>query len=118
MSSKLGKYIWHNGQFLKWDEANIHIMSHVIHYGSSVFEGIRVYDTFKGPAVYRLHDHIQRLVNSARIYRMAPDLNVDDISIACIETVKKNNFPSNTASAQHSHRDMRSVHPQFRRLFL
>ena len=92
MSSKLGKYIWHNGQFLKWDEANIHIMSHVIHYGSSVFEGIRVYDTFKGPAVYRLHDHIQRLVNSARIYRMAPDLNVDDISIACIETVKKNNF--------------------------
>ena len=54
MSSTYGKYIWHNGQFLPWDEANIHIMSHVIHYGSSVFEGIRVYDTFQGAAAYRL----------------------------------------------------------------
>jgi len=92
MSSTYGKYIWHNGQFLAWDDAKIHIMSHVVHYGSSVFEGIRVYDTFQGAAVYRLHDHISRLVNSARIYRMAPEYSVEDISRACVETVKKNNF--------------------------
>jgi branched-chain amino acid aminotransferase len=90
MSLSFGKYIWHNGRFLPWDDAKIHIMSHVIHYGSSVFEGIRVYETFQGAAVYRLHDHISRLINSAKIYHMTPAYSVEDISRACVDTVKKN----------------------------
>ncbi len=92
MGVAFGKYIWHNGEFIKWEDANIHIMSHVIHYGSSVFEGIRVYDTHIGPAVYRLNGHIQRLYDSAKIYRMDVSWTVDEISQACIETVKKNEF--------------------------
>jgi branched-chain amino acid aminotransferase len=87
-----GKYIWHNGEFIRWEEANIHIMSHVIHYGSSVFEGIRVYKTHLGPAVFRLNGHVQRLYNSAKIYRMDVSWTVKDLSRACIETVKKNKF--------------------------
>lgn len=92
MSATFGKYIWNNGEFIKWEDANIHIMSHVIHYGSSVFEGIRAYDTHIGPSAYRLNDHIQRLYDSARIYRMEVSWTVDEISQACIETVKKNEF--------------------------
>ncbi len=92
MGVAFGKYIWHNGEFIKWEDANIHIMSHVIHYGSSVFEGIRVYDTHIGPAVYRLNGHIQRLYDSVKIYRMDVSWTVDEISQACIETVKKNEF--------------------------
>ncbi len=92
MSSTFGKYIWSNGEFIKWEDANIHIMSHVIHYGSSVFEGIRAYDTHIGPAVYRLNDHIKRLHDSAKIYRMDVSWTVDEISQTCIETVKKNEF--------------------------
>src|SRR5271156_555579 len=57
--------IWHNGKFIKWEDANIHVLSHVVSYGSAVFEGIRCYDTKQGPAIFRLRDHIQRLLNSA-----------------------------------------------------
>ena len=92
MGVAFGKYIWHNGEFIKWEDANIHIMSHVIHYGSSVFEGIRVYDTHIGPAVFRLNGHIQRLYDSTKIYRMDVSWTVDEISQACIETVNKNEF--------------------------
>jgi len=92
MGVAFGKYIWHKGEFIKWEDANIHIMSHVIHYGSSVFEGIRVYDTHIGPAVYRLNGHIQRLYDSTKIYRMDVSWTVDEISQACIETVNKNEF--------------------------
>jgi branched-chain amino acid aminotransferase len=92
MSVALGKYIWHDGEFVKWEDANIHIMSHVVHYGSSVFEGIRSYDTHLGPAVYRLKDHIQRLANSAKIYRMDPEWTVDELCDACIKTIQKNEF--------------------------
>ena len=90
MSLKKGKFIWYNGEFIKWEEANIHIMSHVIHYGSSVFEGIRVYDTHKGPAVFRLLGHIERLRDSAKIYRMDVPYTVDELCEACVQTVKKN----------------------------
>jgi branched-chain amino acid aminotransferase len=62
--------IWHNGKFIAWDDARIHVLSHVIHYGSSVFEGIRCYETVSGPAIFRLHEHVRRLLDSARIYRM------------------------------------------------
>jgi branched-chain amino acid aminotransferase len=92
MSSTVGKYIWRNGEYIKWEDANIHIMSHVVHYGSSVFEGIRTYDTYLGPAVFRLNGHIKRLHDSAKIYRMDVPWTVDELSKACIDTVKKNEF--------------------------
>jgi branched-chain amino acid aminotransferase len=92
MDSSTGKYIWHNGDFINWEDATIHVMSHVIHYGSSVFEGIRTYDTHMGPAIYRLNDHIQRLSDSAKIYRMDVSWTVDELSGACIDTVKKSGF--------------------------
>ena len=64
------EWIWHNGEIIPWDAAQLHVMSHVVHYGSSVFEGIRFYDTPNGPAAFRLTDHMRRFLNSARIYRM------------------------------------------------
>jgi branched-chain amino acid aminotransferase len=90
MSNKLGTYIWHNGKFILWDDAKIHIMSHVVHYGSSVFDGIRVYETHLGSAVFRLHDHIKRLIESAKIYRMEVKWPLDELCQACLATVKKN----------------------------
>src|SRR5207237_6535231 len=62
--------IWHNGRFIPWDDAQIHVLSHVVSYGSSVFEGIRCYATGAGPAIFRLRDHIRRMLDSAKIYRM------------------------------------------------
>lgn len=83
-------WIWMNGEFVTWDNANIHILSHVVHYGSSVFEGIRCYSTPKGPMVMRLKEHIQRLFNSAKIYRMVPNFSVDDLVEASLETIRRN----------------------------
>jgi len=62
--------IWHNGKWINWDDAKIHVLSHVVSYGSAVFDGLRCYDTKQGPALFRLHEHMQRLINSAKIYRM------------------------------------------------
>ena len=62
--------VWYNGELVDWDAANVHVLSHVVHYGSSVFEGIRCYNTEKGPAVFRLKEHVDRLFDSAKIYRM------------------------------------------------
>ena len=76
---KISPVVWKNGEVIKWDEARIHVMSHVVHYGSSVFEGIRCYETSKGSAVFRLPEHIQRLLNSAKIYRMDPTYSRDEI---------------------------------------
>ena len=70
MSLKKTEKIWHNGKLIRWDDANIHVLSHVVSYGSSVFEGIRCYETKQGPATFRVQDHMQRLVNSGHIYRM------------------------------------------------
>lgn len=89
---EVAKKIWHNGKFIDWDNANIHVMSHVIHYASSVFEGIRCYSTPSGPAVFRLREHIQRLRNSAYIFRMEVDFSIDDLVNACLETVRINEF--------------------------
>jgi branched-chain amino acid aminotransferase len=88
----VGKWIWKDGEYIQWDEANIHIMSHVIHYGTSVFEGIRTYKTAKGAAVFRLTEHMERLLNSAKIYRMRPDYTAQQLIDAAKETVRKNNF--------------------------
>ena len=90
MSIRHGEYIWHNGKYIKWQEATIHVMAHVVHYGSSVFEGIRAYETHKGPAVYRLKDHIQRLKDSAKIYRMDVRWDTNALCDACVETINKN----------------------------
>ncbi len=90
--SKIGQKVWKNGEFIAWDDAHIHVMSHVIHYGTSVFEGIRCYKTPDGPAVFRLRDHMQRLLNSARIYRMEPEFTVDELVEAVLETIRVNNL--------------------------
>jgi branched-chain amino acid aminotransferase len=82
--------IWFNGNFVDWKDANLHVLSHVVHYGTSVFEGIRCYDTKNGPAVFRLRDHIERLINSAKIYRMEIPYTVEDLSQAVIDTIKVN----------------------------
>lgn len=89
----LAKKIWHNGKFINWNEAQIHVMSHVIHYGTSVFEGIRCYKNKKGSAIFRLPEHVRRLLNSAKIYRMTPpDFKYKDLFEACIQAVKTNDF--------------------------
>ena len=82
--------IWFNGKLVDWKDANIHVLSHVVHYGSSVFEGIRCYNTKKGPAVFRLQDHMQRLLNSAKIYRMDMPYTVDELCQATMDTIKAN----------------------------
>jgi branched-chain amino acid aminotransferase len=82
--------IWHNGKFIHWDDAKIHVLSHVIHYASGVFEGIRCYDSPQGPAVFRLRDHMQRLLHSGHIYRMDVPYSLDDLCNAALELVREN----------------------------
>ena len=82
--------IWFNGEFVPWGEANIHVLSHVVHYGSSVFEGIRCYSTAKGPAVFRLQDHVRRLFDSAKIYRMEIPYTQEEVCAAVLETIRTN----------------------------
>jgi len=88
-------WIWHNGSIKPWAEATTHVMSHALHYGSSVFEGIRSYDTLvdgrpNGAAIFRLSDHSKRLFASAKIYDMPIPYAVDDINVACREVLKAN----------------------------
>lgn len=82
--------IWMNGEFVAWDDAKVHVLSHVLHYGSSVFEGIRAYATKNGPAIFRLGEHIERLTNSAKIYRMKSQFSAEQIERACIDVVAVN----------------------------
>ena len=86
--------VWHNGEFINWTDARVHVMSHVLHYGSSVFEGIRCYKTKRGPAAFRLKEHMQRLLNSAKIYRMDHDWTVDELCQASIELVGRSGLDS------------------------
>ena len=86
---KISSKVWRNGEIIDWNDARVHIMSHVIHYGSSVFEGIRCYNTSQGSAVYRLPEHIQRLMNSAKIYRMDPAFDRDQIIDATVELIRQ-----------------------------
>jgi branched-chain amino acid aminotransferase len=90
MALKKTDKIWHNGKFIAWDDAQIHVLSHVVNYGSAVFEGIRCYHTPQGPAVFRLPDHIQRLINSARIYRMDIPFTFDELNSALLELLRVN----------------------------
>jgi branched-chain amino acid aminotransferase len=82
--------IWRNGALIPWDEATLHVMSHVVHYGSSIFEGIRSYKGPNGGAVFRLRDHMRRFVDSAKIYRMPMPYTVDQLSEAVTETIAAN----------------------------
>ena len=90
MPVKNTDWIWMNGKFVPWNEAHIHVLSHVIHYGSSVFEGIRCYETPKGPRVLRLKDHIQRLYHSAKVYRMEIPFTLDEYCEVCLEVIRRN----------------------------
>ena len=84
--------IWMNGSFVDWADAKIHVASHVVHYGSGVFEGARCYDTPKGPACFRLDAHIRRLFDSARIYRMEPPYTQQALTDSVIELIQVNKF--------------------------
>jgi len=86
--------IWHNGRLIPWEDAKIHVLSHVVSYGSSVFEGIRCYHTNKGPAIFRANDHALRLLRSAKIYRMDIPFSVDQLTASFVDVVRVNRVES------------------------
>lgn len=94
MTTKKADYIWFNGEMVRWEDAKVHVMSHALHYGTSVFEGIRCYDSHKGPVVFRHREHMQRLRDSAKIYRFPVSQSVDELMEACREVLRKNNLKS------------------------
>jgi len=85
--------IWHNSKLIPWDDATVHVSSHVISYGSALFEGIRCYSTPGGPAIFRAREHAQRLVNSCRIYRIELPYSADELVQAMVEVVRVNRLP-------------------------
>jgi branched-chain amino acid aminotransferase len=87
---KTTKFIWHEGRLVPWEQATVHVLSHALHYGSSVFEGIRVYQTPIGAVGFRLTDHVRRLFHSAKIYRMKIPYSREAITAACREVVREN----------------------------
>lgn len=82
--------VWHNGKLIPWNEATIHVGTHALHYGTCVFEGIRCYETQQGPAIFRLKEHTQRLIDSAKIYRMDLDYSLEKLQQAMVELVQEN----------------------------
>ena len=86
--------IWMNGEFVPWDEAQVHVLTHALHYGTSVFEGVRCYDTEIGPAVFRNQDHVDRLFKSAELYYMPVPYEREELRQATLETVARNNLRS------------------------
>lgn len=96
MSSRIveADWIWKDGEFIRWRDANVHLLSLAVQFGSSVFEGIRCYHTPEGPAVFRLHDHMRRLLDSCRIYRMEQRWTLAELAEACKATVARNGLPA------------------------
>lgn len=92
MSQNYPDWIWQNGQIKPWRDATVHVMSHALHYGSSVFEGIRSYKTPDGAAIFRLTDHLKRLYLSAKIYDIEIPYSIDELAAACRDVVKKNDL--------------------------
>jgi len=84
-----------DGKLVGWDEANVHILTHTLHYGNGVFEGTRAYQTEKGLAIFRLQEHTKRLFNSAKITMIKPNLSLDEVTQAHIDLLKANNFKGN-----------------------
>ncbi len=91
--SETGK-VWMNGKLVDWKDATIHVATHVIHYGTGVFEGIRAYDSKQGPSVFRLTEHMRRLWDSCRVYRMEPGFSFEELNEAVLETIRANHFRS------------------------
>ena len=83
-------HVWVNGELLPWDDCHVHVLTHALHYGSAVFEGIRCYDTVKGPAVFRLPEHVRRLRESAHAYRMELAFTDEQLIAATCETIRAN----------------------------
>ncbi len=94
MSTKKADFIWFNGEMVKWEDAKVSVMSHALHYGTSVFEGVRCYDSHKGPVVFRHREHMQRLHDSAKIYRFPIKSSVDELMEACREVIRVNKLKS------------------------
>ncbi len=94
MSIEPTDWIWYNGELVPWDEAQVHVFAHALHYGSSVFEGIRAYPTPRGPAVLGLEPHVRRLFDSCKIYRMPIPYSQEEISQAILETIRANKLES------------------------
>lgn len=90
MPIKTSEWIWHNGKLVPWADAKVHVLAHALHYGSSVFEGIRVYDTHRGAAVFRLGAHTRRLLESAKIHRIDVPWSAAEIDAACRQVVSRN----------------------------
>jgi branched-chain amino acid aminotransferase len=82
--------IWHNGRLIAWDDAKIHVLTHVVSYGSSVFEGVRCYDTQQGPAIFRAPEHARRLIDSAKIYRIDIPYSLGELTNAMVDVVRAN----------------------------
>lgn len=87
-------YCWRNGELIAWKDATVHVLTHALHYGTSMFEGIRVYETPDGPVVFRLTDHVRRLIDSARIYSLAPPYSETELIAACKQVVAANKLKS------------------------
>jgi branched-chain amino acid aminotransferase len=83
-------WIWRDGEFVRWQDATVHVLAHSLQFGSSVFEGIRCYSTPRGPAIFRLEDHLQRMIDSCKIYRMELKYSLDELVAACCELVERN----------------------------
>jgi branched-chain amino acid aminotransferase len=83
-------HIWHNGKLIRWEDAKVHVMAHVIHYGSSVFEGVRCYAPPSGPAIFRADEHIARLLDSAKVYRMDVGFSREQLVSAMLELISAN----------------------------
>jgi branched-chain amino acid aminotransferase len=86
------EWIWRDGEFVRWADATVHVLAHSLQFGSSAFEGIRAYSTPRGPAIFRLEDHLQRLLDSCRIYRMDVKYSIDELVAASCELIERNNL--------------------------
>ena len=93
-SSDFGAKVWYNGELVPWENATVHVSAHALHYGSSVFEGIRAYATPQGPAVFRLDEHVERLFNSAKIFRIEVPYTFAEVRQAILDTIKANGHQS------------------------
>ena len=89
------KYIWMDGKLTAWGEANVHILTHTLHYGNGVFEGTRAYMTDDGLAIFKLKEHTKRLLNSAKITRITPKYSIEELEKAQLELLRSNNFKAN-----------------------
>lgn len=89
-----GEWIWKDGEFVAWKDATVHLLSTAVQFGSSIFEGVRCYETPRGPAIFRLREHIRRLFDSCTTYRMRPPYDVDTLVEAAVETVRRNELGS------------------------